>query len=208
MAVIPFHNGLAQVIAVPESAIKDTCQAFVPFVKVFKENFLALIGIGERIDSFAIATHNSINVFWPACTAFYLENAYTGLKHLVKETDGLQVAGRHDVFIFDVEFCACLYILYCITTAAELHALTAIGGASPIALAQVAFAADGHAECSMAEHFYAYGVATWSADVFFFDSMVNFCHLFHVQFAGQYHDIGKLSIEAQSLHIADVQLGA
>lgn len=47
-----------------------------------------------------------------------------------------------------------------------------------------------------------------AADILLTDMAVDLRHLFQIQFACQHHHIGKLRIEAQRLHIADVELCA
>ena len=59
----------------------------------------------------------------------------------------------------------------------------------------------------MTEHLDADELTTRSADVLFLNLSVDVGHLIHVQLAGEYHHIGKLSIELQGLDVRDVQLG-
>ena len=58
----------------------------------------------------------------------------------------------------------------------------------------------------MAEHLYAHRLAGRAADLLPLYLIVDVAHLLHVQFTGQHADVGKLSIELQCLHIADVEL--
>ena len=60
----------------------------------------------------------------------------------------------------------------------------------------------------MAEHLYTYLLSTGTADILLTDMSVDFCHLLQIQLTRQHHHIGKLRIEAQGFHIADVELCA
>lgn len=60
----------------------------------------------------------------------------------------------------------------------------------------------------MAEHLYAYLLPARAADILLTDMAVDFRYLLQIQFACQHHHIGKLRIEAESFHIADVELCA
>ena len=70
----------------------------------------------------------------------------------------------------------------------------------------VALAADGHAEGAVAEHLNADELARGAADMLLTDLTVDICHLIHIQFTGEHHDIGKLGVEAQGLDVGDVEL--
>ena len=208
VAVVPLGNGLAQVIAVPETTIEDTSQPLVPFVQSRQEHLSAQFGVGQRVDGFTVAAHHRVHILRTTSPAFYLEHTHTCIHHLVDETDGFQILRRHNVTVLDVQFRACLHILHRVAPTAELHALATVGRTAPVALAQVAFAADGHAEGAMAEHLDAHRLSTRTANAVSFDGIVDFRHLLHVQLTCQNHHIGKLRIETQSLRITDVQLRA
>ena len=60
----------------------------------------------------------------------------------------------------------------------------------------------------MAEHLYTYLLPARAADILLTDVAVDFGHLLQIQFACQHHHIGKLRIEAERLHVADVELCA
>ena len=58
----------------------------------------------------------------------------------------------------------------------------------------------------MTEHFNAHQLSVGSADVLLLYLLEDISHLVHVQLACQHHHVGKLSIELQSLSVADVEL--
>ena len=58
----------------------------------------------------------------------------------------------------------------------------------------------------MTEHLYAYQLAVGSANVLLLNLLEDISHLVHVQLTCQHHHVGKLSIELQSLSVADVEL--
>ena len=59
----------------------------------------------------------------------------------------------------------------------------------------------------MAKHFDADFLTTRAADVFAFDEIGNFFHLFQFQFARQHHHIGKGRVETKRLFVRNVELG-
>ena len=58
----------------------------------------------------------------------------------------------------------------------------------------------------MAEHFYAHEVAARAGDVLLFNLLMNVGHLLHVEFARQYHHVGKLGVKLQGLDVANIEL--
>ena len=93
-----------------------------------------------------------------------------------------------------------------VRTAAYLHTLTAVGGASGVLKAHIALAADSHTEGAVAEHLDADGVAVWSDDVSLRNLRVDVSHLVHVKLTCKHHHVGKLSVELQCLGVADIEL--
>ena len=59
----------------------------------------------------------------------------------------------------------------------------------------------------MAEHLNTYQSAFRSAYILLNYLLVNLGHLVQIQFTGQYHHIGKLSVELECLDVAYVELG-
>ena len=191
------------VVSVPETTVEYRGQPFVPRI---------LLVIGKRtvqyaLNGFLIALHHGQHVFWSSRASFYFKYPDTGIHHTVDETDGLQVLGRHDVFVVYLQFRAGLTVGDEIGPSAYLHAGTTVGRASGVVETHVALAADSHAQGSVAEHLDADLLAAGTADVLSLYLAVYLRHLFHVQFTGQHYDIGELCIEAQSLDVRDVQLG-
>ena len=74
--------------------------------------------------------------------------------------------------------------------------------------AEVALAADGHAEGAVAEHLYPYELAPRAADLLALDDVVDVAHLGEIEFTSQHHDVGKAGVEAEGLGVADVELRA
>ena len=58
----------------------------------------------------------------------------------------------------------------------------------------------------MTEHLNANRLSLWSADILFDNLFVYLLHLSHIQFASQYGNISKLSVELQCINIRYVQL--
>jgi len=131
----------------------------------------------------------------------YFIYAYARAHHAVDEADGLQVLRRHDVLVVNLQFRTRLTVGDEVRAAAYLHAGTAVGRPSRVVEAHVALAADGHAQCTVAEHLDTYQLARGTADVLLLNLSADVGHLLHVQLAGQYHDVGKLGVEAQCLDV-------
>ena len=79
----PFAQALSQVVAVPESTIKDGLQAFVPTGNLLIGECIVQIGT----DGFFVTLHYRAHVLGSAGTSFYFENANTCIQHLVHEVD-------------------------------------------------------------------------------------------------------------------------
>ena len=71
----------------------------------------------------------------------------------------------------------------------------------------IAFAADSHTEGSVTKHLNADLFTRGATNMCFFHLTVDLRHLIHIQLTRQYHHIGKLGIELQSLNIGDIKLG-
>ena len=93
-----------------------------------------------------------------------------------------------------------------VRAAADLHTLTAVGGASGVLKAHIALAADSHTEGAVAEHLDADGVAVGTKDVSLRNLRVDVSHLVHVKLTRKHHHVGKLSVELQCLGVADIEL--
>src|SRR5690606_19009421 len=121
--VRPFSQPLTQVIAIPETPVEDSGQAFVPVVDLLLRETVNAIGLY----SLSVACGDSTHIFRTARPALDLEDPYTGIHHLVHEVDGFQILGRHDVFVVDFQFDLTIPVLHDITPATDLIAGTPIG---------------------------------------------------------------------------------
>ena len=162
--------------------------------------------VEHGLDGLLVALHNRIDVFRATGTTLDLKDAHTRMHHLVDETDGLQVLGRHDILVVDGELVTRLIIGSGITATTYLDTLTTIGRAVGCMETHIALAADGHAEGSVTEHLDTDLLTAWAADVLGLHLSEDLCHLIHIQFTSQHHHIGKLGVEAQSLDVGDIQL--
>ena len=198
----PFAEALAEVVAVPEAAVEHGLQAFVPGGHAFGGEGAVEAGL----DGLLVTFGHDADVFGPAGASFDLEHAHAGVDHLVHEVDGLEVFGRHDVFVVHLQLDVAVAVAHGVGAAAHLHAGAAVGRGAEFVEAQVAFAGDGHAEGAVAEHLDAHQLSAGAADVFVDDVAVDFLHLFQVELACQDDDVGEAGVEAQGLDIGDVEL--
>ena len=88
-----------------------------------------------------------------------------------------------------------------------MHAGSAVGAGVHLVQAQVALAAYGHAQGTVAEHLNANQFALGAADILFQYLLVNLSHLVQIKFTRQYHHIGKLGIELECFNVTYVELG-
>jgi len=79
--------------------------------------------------------------------------------------DGLEIFGRHDVLILNLQLVACLNVGDAVAAAADLCARTAVGAGVHLVQAQIAFARYSHAQSAVAEHFNLHQFAARAADV-------------------------------------------
>ena len=121
--LVPFAHLLSLIVAVPEAAVEDCGQAFVP--PVF---FLFGVSAVEHARyGFLVARHHRVYIFRTAGAPLYLEHPYAGLHHTVDEAHGLQVFRTHDIFVVYLELVARLVVGHGVGAAAYLHALPAVG---------------------------------------------------------------------------------
>ena len=147
-----------------------------------------------------------MDVFRSASASFYLEHSHSGIHHDVHESDSLEVLRRHDILVVHVQLCASLEVGHFVASAAYLYALATVGTAVCIVQAQVALAADCHAERSVAEHFDADEVALRTANILCHNLFVDVAHLPHVEFACKDNDVSELGVELQRLDVRYVEL--
>ena len=200
--MVPLAQRLSLIVAIPETAIEDGSQSLVPRV-------LLLLGestVKHRLDGLLIAVDNGIHIFRSARATFYFKYAHTRPHHAVNETDGLQVLGRHDVFVVYLQFCSRLAIRHNIAPTANLHTGATIGRPTGVVQTHIALTADGHTECSVTEHFYTHQLTLRTTNVLLLYLPVDIGHLIEIQLTRQHHHISKLGIELQCLDVRDVQL--
>ena len=121
--------------------------------------------------------------------------------------NGLQILGRHDVFIIHFKFYFTILVAHFVGSSTNLHTSAPIGRSIHFVQAKVTFTGYRHTEGTVAEHLNADKFTLRSPNLFLLNHFVYFTHLSKLQFAGQYHYIGKAGIELQSLSITDIQLG-
>ena len=202
VVAVPLAQSLTLIVAVPKAAVEDRSERCVPRV---------LLLVGERAvehsrNSLLVAAHHVVDVLCAASAPLYLEDAHARTHHAVDEADGLEVLRRHDILVVNLELVARLVVGDGVRTAAYLHALAAVGRASGVGKTHVALAAHSHAQRTVAEHLDAHQLALRSADVLLLYLLEDVSHLVHVQLARQDNNVGKLSVELQSLGVADVEL--
>ena len=170
----PFAQLLTLVIAVPESSVEDSGQAFVPSIfLLFSESTF-----NNRLNGFFVARHHVVHILWSACPALDFEHPNARIHHEVNEANGLQILRTHDIFVVYLQLVARLVVGNGVRTAADLHAFTTVGRAVSVVKTHVTFAADCHAKRTMTEHLNANEFATGAADVLFDNLLVNLFHLF------------------------------
>ena len=193
---------MPQIIAVPESSVEHTAQAFVP-----SGNFLFIeraIAIGTH--SFLIAFGHQADIFRTAGTSFDLEYPYTCIHHLIHEMNCLKVFRRHNILVFDIQFDIAVFIFYRISTPTNLHASSPVGGSVHFVQAQVTFTGNGHTESSVGKHFDTDQFSFRSRNLLVDDLPIDFMHLFQIQLTRQDDNIGKTGIEFQCFRIGNVEL--
>ena len=81
----------------------------------------------NSIDGFGISLNGDFNILRTTCASLDFEHSHTSINHLVEEVDGLQVLGRHDVFVLNVELVAGLAVGDSVASAAYLGAGATVG---------------------------------------------------------------------------------
>ena len=119
----PFAQSLPQVVAVPEATVEDAAQSLVPLGNFF----VAECAVEAGVDGFIVAAHGSAHIFRSAGTTFNLQYAHSGINHLVHEVNGLEVFGRHDILVLNIQLIARLAVAHGVAAATNLAARTAVG---------------------------------------------------------------------------------
>ena len=203
VALGPFAQPAAKVVAVPKTAVKDSCQPLFPL-----RYAVGRVGaVGDGLDGFAVAFRHGAHIVGAAAAAFDFQNAHARIDDFVEEVNGTQVFGRHNVFVVDHQLGVALEVLDQILAAAQLQAGAAVGAVARVVEREVAFAAHRHTERAVGENLDLHQLALGPADVVLADKVGDFLHLAQRQLAGGDHHVGKLGIEAHGLDVADVALG-
>ena len=203
VAVGPLAEALAEVVAVPEATIEDGREALVP------GGYEALVegAVAAGRGGLGVALRDGAHVFRPPRAALDLEDAHAGVDEFVEEMNRLEVFGRHDVGVVDVQLVVRLAVADGVAAAANLVAGAAVGGGVHLVQAEVAFAGDGHAEGAVAKHFEAYGLAFRASDVALADGPMDGADLVQIELAGQDGHVGKAGVEGEGFDVGDVELG-
>ncbi|GFI07533.1 hypothetical protein IMSAGC006_02290 [Muribaculaceae bacterium] len=121
--------------------------------------------------------------------------------------NGLQVFGRHDVFVFNIQFFSCLAVTYGIGPAAYLGACSSVCRTVKFMQAEVAFAGYGHAEGTVTKHFDFYRFSCRSGNVFVYYGLMYGIYLLHGELACEHYGVGPLGVEFDRFNIRDIGLG-
>ena len=221
---VPLAQALPQVVAVPEPSVEDGSEPLVPSV-------LLRIGEGaldDAADGLLVTLHNGAHILRSSRASLYFKHAHACEHHFVDEADGLEVLGRHDVLVVNLQLNLALLVVEDVgggvvrdefapavgtaedveAPAAHLHAGASVGAVAQLVEAEVALAAHGHAEGAVAEHLDAHEVALRASNLLALDDVVDMANLGEVEFTGQHHHVGKAGVEAEGLGVADVELRA
>ena len=175
----------------------------VPLLDIVRGEVPRAIGV----DGLAVSTHDSINILGTTRTALDLEDTHTSIEHLIEEVDRLQVLGRHDVLVVDLQLDTRLLILDLVGAAADLRARATVSALTLLVQAEVALTRDGHTEGAVGEHLDTDGLTSRADDGLLYDRLMDGSDLVHIQLTCQDHDVGKLCVEAQRLDVGDIELG-
>ena len=176
----PLAETAAEVVAVPEAAVEDGGEPFAPMGDFFRP-----VGAVEAgVEGLVVALADCFHVFRGAGAAFDFEHPHPGVNHLVEESDGAEVFGRHDVLAVHFQLELVVGVLHEVRTAAYLVTRAPVRRGVHLVEAEVAFPGDGHAEGAVGEHFDAEQFAAGAPDVVGDDLPMDFGHLPHVEFPG------------------------
>ena len=123
IALVPFTHQLSLIVTIPETTIEDGGKTLVPLILAL----LSKRSVEHGLDGLLVTLHDGIDVFRPTGSSLDLKDADASLHHTIDETDGLQVLGRHDILVVDVELIARFIVGSGVRTAAHLNALPTIG---------------------------------------------------------------------------------
>ena len=120
--------------------------------------------------------------------------------------DGLEVLGAHQELIVHLNLIVGILVAETVGAAAYLRAGAPVCRAVHGVEAEVALAADGHAQSAVAEHLYAHRLSARAKDGFADDGAVNGFHLREVELAAEHHRLGPLRVIPHRLGVGDVGL--
>ena len=196
------------VVPVPETAVEDTAQAFIPIGYLGLDNrCVSVLAALPSLDGFFVTANDRADIFRPACPTFDLEYPDTGVQHLVQEMNGFQVLRGHDILVVNVQFEVRGLIFDRVSASAHLYTSASIGTEAVVIEAQVTFPTHRHTQRTVTEHLNTQEFAFRTADSLFFYVAMNRSHLLHIQFARQHDDIGELRIELERFGVGDIELG-
>ena len=119
----PFAEALAEIVAVPETAVEDLGEFFVPAgYALFGE-----LAAADGLNGFRVGLNGDFDILRTAGAAFDLEHSDSRVDHLVEEVNGLQILRRHDVFVFHGKFVAGLAVGDGVAATAYLSTGSAVG---------------------------------------------------------------------------------
>ena len=108
--------------------------------------------------------------------------------------------------VLDLQFFAGIFVPDLVSPAADLATASPVCRTVRVVQAQVAFAGDGHAECTVREHFDFDRFAVRTADIPLENAAADRLHLREAQFACQYHHVGILRVKCDRFDVRHVQL--
>ena len=164
---------MSQIVAIPETAIKDPAQTLVPNRYLFLIEGTFAISLDRLFITFGHETH----ILRPAGTPLQLEHTYAGIHHLIHEMNRLQVLRRHDILILHIQLDLAILIMHRIGTTTNLHASPPVGGSVHLMQTQIAFTGHGHAQSPVSEHLYADQFPFRALDLLLHDLLINLMHL-------------------------------
>ena len=114
---------MSQIVAIPEATVEDLAEVLVPLFHtclIERTSEVAVYGL-------SVGTHDGINVLGATSTPLDLEYPHARVQHLVEEVDGLEVLGRHDVFVVYCQLDTGLLVPHLVGATTDLGAGASVG---------------------------------------------------------------------------------
>ena len=212
----PLAQSLSEIVAIPEATIEDSGEFLIPLLDLVGDEVeIVVIATEVGVDGLVVALYNGLDVFRSSRPSFDFEDTDTTVEHAVEKMYCLEVLGREDVFVINGKgdrgrgtHVGRVDVFGDVVSAtADLQAFAPVGTLPMFVEAEVALAADGHAEGTVAEHLNAYEFSGRSAYMVTPDGVVDVTHLLHVEFTREDNDISKSGVETERFDIGDVELG-